>query len=459
MTASAQAGFGARGPAIEAASSAAPRRWGWVESVTVLAIVAAGALITWLRVPGDHRDRVWAEDGTEFLLDAVQRGPWDVVFQGYTGYQQFLPRIVVAAIWPFFNIVDYPVVVFAACSILTGLAAAAVYWLSRDLVTWWPARIVLASITILLPLAAQEVIGNLADLHTYAMWVAPWLLLYRPRNWWTSSAWAVVAFALVMTEIQTVFFVWLIAFGVRRVDRRAWPVFAAFLIGSASQIVTSLYDERASGEGPLSIPSTVAGWMVNTVTPLATADPDAIRALIASSGLTVAVIILIPIVASSVVALGWGSARQRALTIALLLGSAAVYTGSAWANSGPWFRYFEMGLDQIDQLAVNSRYGVASGLLLVAVVPVAAAILVSRWRGRLWATTTAWLSCVAVVMTLGIGSTMYDSVRDDGDRWSPAARDAVQECAAPGAPLAVSLPVSPFRSVELSCDDILSLNR
>lgn len=440
-----------------------------LEWATVMTIVIAGAWVTWVRVPADHRRRPWAEDANIFLDEAVRDGAWNVIVHGYAGYQHLIPRLVVAVIYPFFDVVRYPMLIFAICSVLVGLAAAAVYWLSRDLVPWIPARLTLAAITMLLPLATQETIGNLADLHVYAMWIMPWLLLYRPRRWSTGIAWALLAFALVMTEIQCVFFFWLIPFRARRARARAFPIFAAFLVGAAWQIVTALLVPRATSEGPLSVGSTFLGWMVNTVIPLVQADPVAVRNLIHSSGLLVAWIILIPIAAATVIALWKGTSTQRLLTIALILGSAATYTGSAWANSQDGFRYAEFGLDHIDTLIVNIRYGVPSGMLLSAVIPLATAILVSRARradaaaspGRRVAITTAIsvIACIAVVGIMGRGDLHPYSLRATVAEWPSAVIAAMDQCGSARPPDTVTLPVAPWRSLTLTCTELLSLRR
>ena len=98
----------------------------WLPVLTILLITIAGAVITWFRVPAGDQDRVWAEDANIFLHEALEYGPWTVLFNGYAGYQHFVPRLVLAVIFPFFDLADYAVLVFAICSVLTGLTAAAV---------------------------------------------------------------------------------------------------------------------------------------------------------------------------------------------------------------------------------------------------------------------------------------------------------------------------------------------
>lgn len=431
----------------------------WLERAIFALLVLAGTVITWFRVPSDHRDRVWAEDANIFLAEAIEHGPWAVLFNGYAGYQHLVPRVVVGALLPGLDLAAYPVVVFAICSLLTGLTAGAVYFLTRDIVPWQPARITLALITVLIPLATQETIGNLADIHTYAMWIAPWLLLYRPRNWWASAGWGVLAWVVVMTEIQAVFFFFLIFFRLRRTDRLSWPILGGFVLGSVIQIATAVTVERNTGNGPLSIPSTVMGWLINTVMPLVTADPVTIRAWIVDHGLLVAFAILVPLVIAAVIVLIWGDGDQRVLTIALLLGSAAIYTGSAWANSGDWFMYAEIGLDNIESLIVNIRYGVASGMMLVATVPMAAAVAVRRWPRRMPVPVLAWTACVGLLVVLAYGSTQTISLRNWVDPWSGAVEEAEEDCASLDPTVSVTLPVAPDRSVDLTCEDVLTYSR
>lgn len=435
----------------------AGRRPGRVtDALLVIVLVATGTIITWYRVPPGHHDRVWAEDANIFLAEALQRGPWSVLFEGYAGYQHFVPRVVVAAIFPFFDMAAYPVLLFLITAALTGLIGAGVYWLSGDIVRWRPARVSLALITFLVPLATQETVGNLADIHTYAMWLAPWLLLFRPKSWFSSVGWALVAFAAVATEIQAVFFIFLIFFRLRRTDRMAWPVFSGFIVGASLQLVTALAMGRSTGNGPLSIPSTVMGWLINSVMPLVTANPDLIRRWISHYGLWVSIVILVPLLIASVASLWWGTGDHRLITVTLLLGSAAVYTGSAWANSAYYFMYAEEGLENIDILAVNIRYGVASGMMLVAVVPVACDAVLRRFHHVRSLVPLAGAACAAMLIVLAVGSTMTVSLRDWVPAWSEAVEQARTACADTNDDEPVVLPVAPDRSVEVSCSDILS---
>ena len=430
-----------------------------IEWFVIGALVIVGALATWFRVPWGHQDRVWAEDGTEFLLDQVSGDGWSSLFLGYTGYQHFLPRILTAAITSAIDMRWYAIAVFAVCSLVVGAVAAGVFVLARSVVPWMPARIALASITFLIPLASQEVSGNLADLHTYMMWLAPWLLFYVPRSWFVSVICGILAFIVVATEIQAVFFVFLLLFRLAPRYARSWPIFGGLAAGAILQVVTVFTSERHSAEGTLSVPSLVLGWLINSAGTVVVTDPDRMKALLATSGVMVAFVVLVPVLVAGIYALVRGGVPQRVMVIALALGSAAVYAGSALANSADWFRYFEVGLTNSDALLVGSRYGVASGMFLLAIIPIGIGVLFERltleWperRGR----AQAWaggLSAILVVALVALGNPSI-SMRGDAERWSGAVDAAAVACEEGRADGGIALPVAPFREVVLTCEQL-----
>src|SRR6266516_3366799 len=70
-------------------------RVGWQGILTGLVAVLAGTVIVVLRQPGAGAlDTVWAEDGTVFLADAVNRSPLDALATSYAGYYHLLPRLL-----------------------------------------------------------------------------------------------------------------------------------------------------------------------------------------------------------------------------------------------------------------------------------------------------------------------------------------------------------------------------
>jgi hypothetical protein len=183
------------------------------------------------------------------------------------------------------------------------------------------------------------------------------------------------------------------------------------------------------------------------------------KALLATSGVMVAFVVLVPVLVAGIYALVRGGVPQRVMVIALALGSGAVYAGSALANSADWFRYFEVGLTNSDALLVGSRYGVASGMFLLAIIPIGIGVLFERltleWperRGR----AQAWaggLSAILVVALVALGNPSI-SMRGDAERWSGAVDAAAVACEEGRADGGIALPVAPFREVVLTCEQL-----
>ena len=446
-------------------SASAPRRDfappgpRWRDSIVMLALVVVGTSLCLVRVPLAHHDIVWAEDANIFLYENLNLGPWASLFHGYAGYQHLVPRIGSAFVIGFADLAQYATATFWACSILTGLIGAAVYWLSRDVLVWIPARITAAMITFLLPLATQEVIGNWADIHTYFMWLTPWLYFYRPRSWRAGAGWAVVAFLAIMTEVQAVLFLALIPFFLRRRDRYSRPIHVAFLIGAVWQFATVLTVHRDSSAAWLGIPSLWQGWLINTAMPMVVADPMKVRTVLQTTGFLIPLVVAACFVVAFAVALVWGTPRQRLLAVTFVLASGAIYAAGATVDGSWWFRYAEADAAVWERI-INVRYGVAAGMMLAGVVPVAAAALAHAKFPRRWISVlrwwAAWAAMVGMLAVFMVASTQAISTRSwVSGQWSPAVATARVACA--GLPLEDTrdLPVAPERTVALTCEQLL----
>lgn len=423
----------------------------------LISIVVVGTVVSLLRVPVSHLDTVWAEDGQIFLRDALAEGPWSVMFAGYAGYQHLIPRIFTAIIYTAVPIDWFGLVVFVACAILTGLVAAAVFWLSRELVPWMPARLGLAAVTILLPLSAQEVLGNLADFHSYCLWLMPWLLLYRPKSWGSGIGWGVVALLCAMTEIQTIIFLPLLLFMLPRKHRFAWPIGAGLILGLVGQILTTLLAPRPSTASWLGVPSLILGYLYNTVLPMLNPNPYWQAGVLLGFGPIIPALVLLPFVAATIVALVWGTPRQRVLVVTLVLASGAIYAGGALADGGGYFQYATHENVGSFYGLLNSRYGVASGLFLAATVPLAAAVLMARSaaRGTRWTTVVASIALIGLVVQFGIASTQSTSARSTGVTWSGGVAGAREECHDLTADTIVEVANAPSRLVQFRCDRLI----
>lgn len=420
----------------------------------LLSIILGGAAITLLRVPFAHIDTIWAEDGQIFLQQHYEGSAWSVLFRGYAGYQHFIPRVVTALLVTVLPIDAMGVAIFIACALLTGLVAAAVFWLSRDLLPWTPARLGLAAVTLLLPLSSFEVVGNLADFHTYCLWLTPWLLLYRPRTRASAIAWGVVAFACAMTEIQSLLFAPLLLLLLRRDHRRNWPIAVGYAAGVFGQLLTTVLLPRDSHAAWPGVSSLVRGYLYNTVLPMINPHPTWEADLLLASGALVPALALIPFLLAITVVLVWGTGAQRLLVAVLVLASVAAYSAGAIVDGGEYFRYSEHTNSEGFEGILNVRYGVASGLFLAATVPLAAAVAVRVGRARAlrWPTVVASIALIALALQFTVASTQAASVRGSGVAWSSNVAAARAECASLSPDSIVEIANAPSRLVKIRCE-------
>lgn len=426
----------------------------------MVALTIIGAVSCFVRIPSAHHDVVWAEDANIFLDENLRYGPWETLFRGYAGYQHLVPRLVSSLILATRPLDEYATTVFLVCSVIVGLIGAAVFWLSRDVIPWLPARVALAVIPFVIPATTPEIIGNMADIHSYFMWLAPWLFFYRARSWWSATAWGVVAFLTVMTEVQTILFLPLILMCWGRRNRYSWPIAGAFVIGAIWQVATILTVQRQSSAAWLGISSIVQGWLINTVMPLLIASTSAVKHQLQTTGLIIPLLIMIPFVLAFLAALIWGTGRQRILVITLALASAAIYAGGATVDGSWYFRYAEAEVPMWERI-LNVRYGASSGMMLAGVVPVAAAVLMAARFSRRWQRVTAqivaWVGVIGLIVVLALASTRSESSRGwvEG-QWSAAVQSAVISCAEQDPAAIIRLPVAPNRLVDVTCHEILS---
>lgn len=421
---------------------------------SILGVLGVGLLAAALciaRVPWQLHDVAWAEDANVFLRDALVHDPWSVIGTGYAGYLHVVPRALAAFVMSVVPVTGYATAVFFVCAILTGLVGAAVFHLAKDIVAWMPARLVLALLPVLLPLSAQEVLGNLANLHTLAFWLVLWVLFSRPRSWASAIGWAVVVFVCGASEIQTIVLLGLAPFFVRRRDPRRWPAYIALVLAAGWQVATLISTPRPPADHVLSALSYPYGWLINAVLPMVNADPGSAGIWLDRTGLVVPALALLPFLAAAAIVFARGSARQRLLVATALLLSFGLYAGSAWVNASAGLDYAADG--PMSERFLHMRYGVSAGILLATTVPVAASVLRDRPIGRPALSRAAAIAAVAgLALVLTVSGTRSFAARAlvDGP-WSAGAGQAVGICAAAPPDQEVVLPVAPQRVLIIDC--------
>ncbi|KJL33786.1 hypothetical protein RS86_01583 [Microbacterium azadirachtae] len=396
--------------------------------IAMAAVIAvAGAAAAWLRLPGTARDTLWAEDGRDFLQGAIDSG-FDEVFVPYGGYLHVIPRLIagLAAALP----VESMAVAMTAGSCLVAGVCTAVVWLCARQILLPVHAAVVAALTVLAPLAAREVLGNTANLHTLMMWTLLWLLLVTPRRRGVAVVVAVVVAFAALTEIQAVLLIPVALWRVRDPMRRI--VLAGLLTGLAAQVAASLLSpRRQTAFGHVEPLSYVKGFVANAVLPLALPQ-QAIGPALAGHGLA----IVVGAAAATLLLLGLllrsSSRSHRILVAVLLAGAVVIYCGSVYANPEDYYDYARHTTEQLRSIWLP-RYGVLPSMLIASAIVVAAdGVARARRPGSTGAVRRrALLSRLAVAgvvasMVLHFGP--WDTRRSQGPAWTPQVAAARQLC-------------------------------
>lgn len=200
--------------------------------------VLAGAAVSLARQPGiGALDTIWAEDGQVFLADAVNRSLPDALTTSYAGYFHTGPRLLaeLAALAP----AGWAAAVLAgSAAVVTAGLAVLVYVASAAHLRSTVARVAAAAITVVPPLAQQDVPNSIANLHWPALYALFWVLLWTPVAW-PGRVVAVATTALVATSdilVLALLPLALLRVAVRR-DRHSTVLAAMFAGGVALQLL------------------------------------------------------------------------------------------------------------------------------------------------------------------------------------------------------------------------------
>ncbi|MET4099411.1 hypothetical protein ABIB37_001648 [Agrococcus sp. UYP10] len=442
---------------MEQAADRAPssgRRWpAWAAAAAVFVVALAFQVA---RIPALEHDVVWAEDGAIFLLGALQ-DPAGSILAPYAGYQHLLPRLLAGAVVALAPLASYAAVVFWASAIVAALVCAATIPLARWAVPWLPARMALGVVPVVVPLIAPEIIGNLADLHTFMLWLGVWIALSMPTSRLESWLVAVAAFVAAMTEVQLLLMLPVLLLRIHLRRRLLWPVIGGFLLGLGGQALSWLLAPRGGYDGvPIGIPDVVVGWLSNVVMPTLQPTEQGIREAFAAQGPIAAAPILAVFTIAALVVIVWGSWRARIAGAVVLLASASSFGGSLLASPIEQFQYASFRGDDWLTAIVDLRYGGAAGMLLAAIVPIAASVSVERLRGR-------WLAVAKPVLALGlaafVGAMAWQSPDTGSHRigvepWSVQVDRQAAACEGGDAP--EDLLIAPYnRALVLDCPSIV----
>jgi hypothetical protein len=474
-------------PAPEAARSRvqAPSRALALTRVSSLAwtvgIFVVASLLAFGRLPVSARETVWAEDGVYFLADSDREGVWATLLKPYMGYLHFLPRLIVISTSEFAELSQFAVIVSLVCCLAVGALAALVFYCSSAVTTWWPARVAIASITVLVPTAPIEVLGNAANLHWYLLWASVWLLLYVPKTWWGSIGLGLLGASFALTEILVALLAPLVFYRFRAA--RAWPVRIGYGLGLIGQAIATLGFPRQPSTDPPDAETTLHGYLIQGVSTAFIPFDSALGDLLADTGVWVGALLFIPFALSWIYLLWRGRNVTRVAALTLLAVSAGVF---ALAFHGvvmsDYWDYPEYSDQQFDTIAIQ-RYSVIASMCLLALPMLAIATARERWMSRARASTNApvapddavaprtrlrrtlslagrgivALLPFALVGVMLVGFTPEGTRRDGHPAWAGTVEQARASCLLPDSPGWGSMEVAPGGAWDtiLSCKTLL----
>lgn len=365
--------------------------------------MAAG--LAWVRMPTQVAGWLYAEDGRLFVGDWVRAESADdlsVLWTPYAGYQHLIPRVASLLVTEVLPVAWWATAVNVVSCLVVGGVAGVVFVCSRDVIIDLPSRVVVALITVMAPIAAVEALGNLANLHHFLLYLTPWLLLATPRSSWGTVGLVAVALLSTTTEPQCALFLPLLIWRVIQLRglpaRQVGPtvaIMAAWCIGVAAQVLSTVIAPRAVGAQWPPVASVVEGYVLNAGMTLGTVHQPFLGTVFLRTGWWVGFLGVAAILAVAVLGFVKGGKQERAVIAALLYGSAATWTASFVLGGNPAFFYSEMTTQELGW-PLLTRWGTAASMLLAATIPVTVAVMIRRYPHRRWAWTG--LLCLMVVV-------------------------------------------------------------
>jgi hypothetical protein len=383
-------------------------------------VVTATTFVSFFRLPQSVWDTVWAEDGPVFLRQAMTEGGPGTTFAPYAGYLHVLPRLVGAVIVRFIAVEDYAVsLAFISCVVVAAVAyltfhCAAALSSSRGVRLAW------AAIPVLLSVAPYEILGNVANIHWYLLWLMPWLLLKPARSRPEGLVLFLAALLSALTEVISVVFLPLVLFRIRQ--KAFWPARAGLIVGAGMQIFTTLAYPRDPSSGysldPLSI---LVGWFVNVTGVVFFGSSRNVGINILNFGAGPVILTFLPIIGALAYILLRAKPEHRFVALLFVTASIVVWTACVLANPGPVFdyaHYTESGWAGF----TLTRYSAIPAMFILALFPLLADALKSSHARA----SAGVLVALGVLLATAYFPTQV--LREQGPSWREAVRTSVAAC-------------------------------
>lgn len=426
-----------------------PRLTARREVTLALVVLLTATALAWFRMSSVARGTMWAEDGPVFSarsLDPSTETAW--IFTPYDGYTHALSQLISDLVWAVVPVTDVAAAFALASCLIVGCVAGLVFVLTGPWRLHVTGRLILAAVTVAVPNATFEVLGNLANLHWFLLWLAPFLFVFRPRTWITSAFASVGVLLVVTSEIQSMLFAPLILLGIR--DRRKIPPAVALTIGTIVQLLAFSGGSRTRGTAPDWL-AVVDGYFLHAPLTGLTGVGQGSSALVAYVGWDIAYAAILPFLACALW-YAWGS-RRRSLTVAVIGAASIILWVAGFAiNYDVSFDYPDFTDGDLTRGVAQLRYAIVPTMLLFAFVGLAVGRGMLHRTARRAAISTTVL-CAAVLLA---GFHVADGgVRGNGPGWAAGIESARAECqSTPDGQVDIALSPAPWK-LTVPCERIL----
>jgi hypothetical protein len=413
----------------------------------LLGFVAAVVYLLGIPAGRSHLTHLWGEDASIFLQGAVSDGFLAAVFTPYTGYLHMLPRLVAAAV------LHLPIAWWAAAVAVIAAAlragmAVLVYAATNGHLRSSLLRLVIAAALIVLPAGNSETLDNLANLHWFVLFAAFWTLLWRPACRWQSAIATLVTPLFVLTTPLGVLLAPLAAARLALPRRRDRAPAIAYFVALAATLVPIFTYKRP--HFPLDVSAALAasaarGPMVTfTGSELAAHWYPRLARLYEHFYAWPAALALVLMLGLAGIAIVFGNASRRFLTVACLFLGSAVILISLYANWNPNLRVPGEGTVLFVQ-----RYSAAPGVFFFTAIALGLAQSARPpWRYVIVAARIV----VAVVIAAGVVYQWRDATTPvEGITWSEAIATAERECATGQTDVKIRTIPEPRTFVQVPC--------
>lgn len=411
------------------AKTSRPIRAHSIRAAGVLAAVAILGFLSWFRLPEVTRGTLWAEDAAVFLADTMSIGAWQSIADPYAGYLHTIPRLVSGIAYTVAPIDAYATLVSFLSCVVVAAVSVGTYFLSAQIFPHRSYRLMLALIPVLVPVGPLEVLGNVANLHWYLLWLCPWLLVYEPRGWAGRAGLFVATLAAATTEIIVGIFLPLALWSL--VKRRNYAAPLALVAGIGLQLLATVADPRYAetprldSMQPLSV---IYGFILQAVGSIW--EPDA-----RTMALNIVTFGGFAVVVPSIIVLGllayitiYGRATLKVAALYAAGAAAACWAAATVLNPSPEFDFANFSRDDWLSGFTFFRYAVTPSMFLLALVPMACAV--AEGRGIIGRNRARYLA--PVLMAVFLSTSYFEAMpaRQTGPEWTTGVRAAAAQCAA-----------------------------